>query len=573
MFKPQFLSPPELFIASAQLVRPATSPFYAKLDQTLESFGFAAQARLLCAPAYSKTGRGRPGVDPVVYFKMLMVGFFEDIPSERGMAERCNDSISLRAFLGYDLTQTTPDHSTLSVIRQRLGPELYGQVFDLILRALEQHGLLKGKNLGVDASVIEANASLKNLVNRNTAEAYWEYVQRLANENGIDPKDADAVRQFDRKRPKKMSNEEWVNPFEPDAKIGPTKAGATDMIYKPEHIVDLDTGAIVQAEVRLGDEADAKDLCLHLLQAQVSINEAKDLPADRLTIESATADKGYFAVAEMKALQAEGERRQLEALLSGEADSNDSYVEVHSGAGGTESCDWARMLLRMYMRWGERRGFAVEVIEETDGDEAGIKSATIVVKGHNAHGWLKTESGVHRLVRISPFDSNARRHTSFASVWVYPVVDDRIEIDVNESDCRIDTYRASGAGGQHVNKTESAVRITHLPTGIVVACQGERSQHKNRATAWAMLRARLYERALEEREAKATADAASKTEIGWGRQIRSYVLQPYQMVKDLRTGHVSSAPAEVLDGDLDAFMEASLAQRLSGRTVAVEDVE
>ncbi|HXE24743.1 MAG TPA: peptide chain release factor 2 [Roseiarcus sp.] len=278
-------------------------------------------------------------------------------------------------------------------------------------------------------------------------------------------------------------------------------------------------------------------------------------------------------IAALRALKAEGERRELEALLSGEADANDTYVEVHSGAGGTESCDWARMLLRMYMRWAERRKFEVELVEETDGDEAGIKSATIVVKGHNAHGWLKTESGVHRLVRISPFDSNARRHTSFASVWVYPVVDDRIKVEINESDCRIDTYRASGAGGQHVNKTESAVRITHIPTGIVVACQSERSQHKNRATAWAMLRARLYELELEKREEKASADAASKTEIGWGRQIRSYVLQPYQMVKDLRTGHVSASPDEVLDGDLDPFMEASLAQRLSGRTVTVEDVE
>jgi len=275
----------------------------------------------------------------------------------------------------------------------------------------------------------------------------------------------------------------------------------------------------------------------------------------------------------LRQLEAEGERRQIEALLSGEADANDTYLEVHAGAGGTESCDWARMLLRMYMRWAERREFTVELIEETDGEEAGIKSATIVVKGHNAHGWLKTESGVHRLVRISPFDANARRHTSFASVWVYPVVDDRINIEVNESDCRIDTYRASGAGGQHVNKTESAVRITHIPTGIVVACQSERSQHKNRATAWNMLRARLYEKELEKREAKANADAASKTDIGWGHQIRSYVLQPYQMVKDLRTGHVSSSPDDVLDGDLDPFMEASLAQRLSGRTVEVEDVE
>ncbi len=278
-------------------------------------------------------------------------------------------------------------------------------------------------------------------------------------------------------------------------------------------------------------------------------------------------------LAQLRALKTEGERRELEALLSGEADGLDSYVEVHSGAGGTESCDWARMLLRMYVRWGERRKFDVEVLEETAGDEAGIKSATIMVKGHNAHGWLKTESGVHRLVRISPFDSNARRHTSFASVWVYPVVDDRIQIDINENDCKIDTYRASGAGGQHVNKTESAVRITHMPTGIVVACQMERSQHKNRATAWNMLRARLYERELEMREAKAIADAASKTDIGWGHQIRSYVLQPYQMVKDLRTGHVSGTPSDVLDGDLDPFMEASLAHRLSGRTVVVEDVE
>jgi peptide chain release factor 2 len=286
--------------------------------------------------------------------------------------------------------------------------------------------------------------------------------------------------------------------------------------------------------------------------------------------DAATENEG---LAQLRALKSEGERRQLEALLSGEADANDSYVEIHAGAGGTESCDWARMLLRMYVRWAERRKFAVEFVEETAGEEAGIKSATIVVKGVNAHGWLKTESGVHRLVRISPFDANARRHTSFASVWVYPVVDDRIQIDVNEVDCRIDTYRSSGAGGQHVNKTESAVRITHIPTGIVVACQSERSQHKNRATAWNMLRARLYELELQKREDKAAADAASKTDIGWGHQIRSYVLQPYQMVKDLRTGYTSGAPADVLDGDLDPFMEASLAQRLSGRTVHVEDVD
>ena len=277
---------------------------------------------------------------------------------------------------------------------------------------------------------------------------------------------------------------------------------------------------------------------------------------------------------QLRGLKLDAERRQLEALLSGEVDPNDTYIEVHSGAGGTESCDWARMLFRMYARWGERHKYKVEVIEETAGDEAGIKSATLLVKGHNAHGWAKVESGVHRLVRISPFDSNARRHTSFASVWVYPVIDDRIEIDVKESDCRIDTYRSSGAGGQHVNTTDSAVRITHIPSGIVVACQGERSQHKNRATAWNMLRARLYEAEMTRREAEASATEASKTEIGWGHQIRSYVLQPYQLVKDLRTGHTSGTPDEVLDGGLDTFMEAALAQRVyGGGPGRVEDVD
>jgi transposase len=308
VFKPQSLAPRELFIATAELVRPATTPFYAKLDETLNSFDFAAQVRALSAPAYSGTGQGRPGIDPVVYFTMLMVGFFEDIASERGMAERCSDSISLRAFLGYDLTETTPDHSSLSIIRQRLGPEIYDQVFILILSALDQHGLLKGQHIGIDTSVIEANAALKTLVNRNTKEAYWEYVQRLAKESGIDPQNTEAVRQFDRKRPKKMSNEEWVNPHDPDAKIGPTKAGAIDMIYKPEHTVDLDTGAIVHAEVRLGHEADAQDLSLHVLQAQANINEAQDSPADDLTLQSATADKAYHAVAELQQLQAEGIR-------------------------------------------------------------------------------------------------------------------------------------------------------------------------------------------------------------------------------------------------------------------------
>jgi len=308
MFKPQSPAPRDLFIAASELVMPATTPFYAKLQQTLNSFDFEAQSRSLCAPAYSASGRGRPGIDPVVYFKMLMVGFFEDIASERGIAERCSDSISIRAFLGYDLTQTTPDHSSLSIIRQRMGEEIYDQVFIVILSALDKHGLLKGKNVGIDASVIEANAALKTLVNRNTEEAYWDYVRRLASENGIDPQNAEAVRQFDRKRPKKMSNEEWVNPHDPDAKIGQTKAGATDMIYKPEHTVDLDTGAIVRAEVRYGHEADQKDLSLHVLEAQRNINQAKNLEVDDLTIQSTTADKGYHAVPEMKQLQAEGIR-------------------------------------------------------------------------------------------------------------------------------------------------------------------------------------------------------------------------------------------------------------------------
>lgn len=258
------------------------------------------------------------------------------------------------------------------------------------------------------------------------------------------------------------------------------------------------------------------------------------------------------------------QRAETEALLSGEADGNDTYLEVHSGAGGTESQDWTQMLLRMYMRWAEARHFKVELIESSAGEEAGLKSATILVKGKNAYGFLKTESGVHRLVRISPFDSNARRHTSFASTWVYPVVDDAIDIQINESDCRIDTYRSSGAGGQHVNTTDSAVRITHIPTNIVVQCQNERSQHKNRATAWSMLKARLYERELMKREEAAQAQAASKTDIGWGHQIRSYVLQPYQLVKDLRTGVESTNPSAVLDGDIDEFIEAALAQRIEG---------
>jgi len=286
--------------------------------------------------------------------------------------------------------------------------------------------------------------------------------------------------------------------------------------------------------------------------------------------DEATVQEGEAAI---RAIEAEAQRRQVESLLSGEADANDTYLEVHSGAGGTESQDWAQMLQRMYVRWADKHGFKVEVMEISQGEEAGIKGATVMIKGHNAYGWLKTESGVHRLVRISPYDSAARRHTSFASVWVYPVVDDRIDIQINESDCRIDTYRASGSGGQHINTTDSAVRITHLPSGIVVACQQERSQHKNRAKAWDMLRARLYEAELKRREEKANAESDAKSEIGWGHQIRSYVLQPYQLVKDLRTGTQSTSPDDVLDGDLDPFMEAALAQRVYGTTADVEDVD
>jgi len=300
---------------------------------------------------------------------------------------------------------------------------------------------------------------------------------------------------------------------------------------------------------------------------------------DHITmIELGEAEKDAKVVADaeaaIKALRTEASRRELEALLAGEADANDTFVEVHAGAGGTESQDWTGMLLRMYVRWAEQHRYKIEYIEETPGEEAGLKSATIQVKGRNAYGWLKTEDGVHRLVRISPFDANARRHTSFASVNVYPVVDDRINIEINESDVRVDTMRAGGAGGQHVNKTESAIRLTHIPTNIAVVCQNDRSQHRNRAQAWTMLRARLYELELKKREEKAAAEQAAKTDIGWGHQIRSYVLQPYQMVKDLRTGISTSNTGAVLDGDLDQFMEAALAQRaFGGGPETVEDVE
>ena len=275
----------------------------------------------------------------------------------------------------------------------------------------------------------------------------------------------------------------------------------------------------------------------------------------------------------LEKLAQRADRDKVNALLSGEADAYDTYLQINAGAGGTESQDWAEMLMRMYARWAERRGFKVETVEYAAGDQAGIKSATLLIKGENAYRYANTETGVHRLLRISPYDSSAQRHTSFSSVWVYPVIDDDIQIEINEGDLKIDTYRASGAGGQHVNTTDSAVRITHKPTGIVVASQNDRSQHKNRATAMNMLKARMFERKMAEREAAAAGEYQEKTEIGWGHQIRSYVLQPYQMVKDLRTGTTSTAPGDVLDGGIDDFIAAALAQRVTGETVDIEDVD
>lgn len=301
------------------------------------------------------------------------------------------------------------------------------------------------------------------------------------------------------------------------------------------------------------------------LSDTVEILELAELDNDK--------DMENDAVEQLIALADQAKKAELQALLSGEADGNDTYVEIHSGAGGTESQDWANMLMRMYVRWAERRGMKVDTVQYMPGEEAGIKSATIQVKGEDAYGWLKTESGVHRLVRISPYDSNARRHTSFASVWVYPVIDDSIDIEILESDLKVDTYRASGAGGQHVNTTDSAVRITHQPSGIVVQCQNQRSQHKNRAEAMSMLKARLYEEELRRREEDANAVNAQKTDIGWGHQIRSYVMQPYQMVKDLRTGQESGQPDKVLDGDLDPFMAAALAARIHGESSPVDDID
>jgi peptide chain release factor 2 len=283
-----------------------------------------------------------------------------------------------------------------------------------------------------------------------------------------------------------------------------------------------------------------------------------------IALAEAEADAAMVAdaTASLRALAAEAKRREIESLLSGEADGNDAYIEINAGAGGTEAQDWAEMLMRMYTRWAEKHGYKVQLLEASEGEQAGIKSATLQVSGPTAYGWLKTEAGVHRLVRISPFDANARRQTSFASVWVYPVVDDSIEIEINDADLKVDTYRSSGAGGQHVNKTESAIRITHLPSGIVVACQTDRSQHRNRAIAMAMLKARLYEAELRRREAVSAAQEDAKTAIGWGHQIRSYVLAPYRLVKDLRTGVETGNPDAVLDGDLDEFMAAALAARV-----------
>ena len=329
---------------------------------------------------------------------------------------------------------------------------------------------------------------------------------------------------------------------------------------------DAKAAQVVMRERRRLDEAIAATRAIERELADTAeLIELGEAEGDAELIEDGTQS--------LAALARRAQADKVKALLAGEADANDSYVEINAGAGGTESQDWAEMLQRMYTRWAERHGMKVELVNYHAGEQAGIKSATLLLKGENAYGYAKTESGVHRLVRISPYDSAAKRHTSFSSVWVYPVIDDNIDVEVNDADLRIDTYRASGAGGQHINTTDSAVRITHLPTGIVVQCQNQRSQHKNKAEAFNQLRARLYERELAEREAAANAQNATKTDIGWGHQIRSYVLQPYQLVKDLRTGVTSTAPADVLDGDLDPFMAAALSQRVTGEKMAVEDVE
>ncbi|MEM0900508.1 MAG: peptide chain release factor 2 [Pseudomonadota bacterium] len=343
---------------------------------------------------------------------------------------------------------------------------------------------------------------------------------------------------------------EYLNARSEDADLWNDPAEAQKLMQERQRLEEL-TGAISGFEQSVEDSVEL-----------IALGEEE---GDQETITDAEET--------IKGLMPSIEKMQVEALLSGEMDGSDTFLEVHSGAGGTESQDWANMLLRMYTRWADQRGFKAELQEYTSGEEAGIKSATLLIKGHNAHGWLKTETGVHRLVRISPYDSNARRHTSFSSVGVYPVIDDNVEIEIQDKDIRIDTYRSSGAGGQHVNTTDSAVRITHMPTGIVVT-SSEKSQHQNRANAMKALRARLYDLEMKKREEAAQSEFDSKSEIGWGHQIRSYVLQPYQLVKDLRTGVESTAPSNVLDGDLDGFMEAALAQRVTGKAAdAVDDLD
>jgi len=348
-----------------------------------------------------------------------------------------------------------------------------------------------------------------------------------------------ALRRFDELNARVEDPKLWDNPKEAEA------------VMRERRRLEASIGAVNEISQEMADA--------------VEFVELGEMESDDATIEEGLAN--------LAALAERADRDKVQALLAGEADGCDAYLEIHAGAGGTESQDWAEMLQRMYTRWAERHGYKVELVDYHSGEQAGIKSATLLVKGENAYGYAKTESGVHRLVRISPYDSSARRHTSFSSVWVYPVIDDNFEVDINPSDLRIDTYRASGAGGQHVNTTDSAVRITHMPSGIIVASQIDRSQHKNREIAMNMLKARLYEEEMRKREEAASAEHASKSDIGWGHQIRSYVLQPYQLVKDLRTGVTSTAPGDVLDGELDAFMAAALSQRVSGEKVAVEDVD
>ncbi|HZU62564.1 MAG TPA: peptide chain release factor 2 [Novosphingobium sp.] len=348
-----------------------------------------------------------------------------------------------------------------------------------------------------------------------------------------------ALRRFDELNARVEDPKLWDNPREAEA------------VMKERRRLEASIGTVNEIGAEMRDA--------------IEFIELGEMEGDDATIEE--------GLATLAALAARADADKVQALLAGEADGCDTYLEVHAGAGGTESQDWAQMLQRMYTRWAERRGFRVELVDYHEGEQAGIKSATLLIKGENAYGYAKTESGVHRLVRISPYDSSARRHTSFSSVWVYPVIDDNINIEINPADLRIDTYRASGAGGQHVNTTDSAVRITHIPTNIIVASQIDRSQHKNREIAMNMLKARMYEEEMRKREEAASAEHAAKTDIGWGHQIRSYVLQPYQMVKDLRTGVTSPTPSDVLDGDLDPFMAAALSQKVTGEKVAVEDVD